>query len=149
MRGRGMRVECLLILPDFEDREVIGAHCMLQHVEAKIAFFLPAGFRQSSEEVRCVRALAADVDMRYDVCRAIVCRRRKRTHCQCFVWPLVVIAQANRIERASPLFRMGSRCMRIECLLVRPRLDDCEASGAPNLFEKVESAKAFFLSGCI
>jgi len=68
-----MRVESLLILPDFDDREVIGAHCMLQHVEAKIAVFLSAGFRQSSEEVRCVRALAADVDVRDDVRRAIVC----------------------------------------------------------------------------
>ena len=137
-----MRIERSLILPDFEDREVICAHCMLQHVEAKIAFFLPAGFRQSSEEVRCVRALAADVDMRDDVCRAIVCRRRKRTHGQCFVWPLVVIAQANRIECASPLFRVGSCGVRIECLLIRPGLDDCEVSWPSRLLKKIEADKA-------
>jgi hypothetical protein len=68
-----MSVECLLILPDLYHREVIGAHCVLQHIEAKIAVFLSAGFGQSSEEVRCIRALAADVDVRDDVRRAIVC----------------------------------------------------------------------------
>ena len=72
MRGHGVRVERLLILPDFDHGEVIGAHCMLENVETKITVFLPAGFRQSTEEVRCVRALAADVDVRDDVRRAIV-----------------------------------------------------------------------------
>jgi len=72
MSSRGVRVERLLILPEFDHGEVIGAHCMLENVEAKIAVFLPAGFRLSTEEVRCVRALTADVDVRDDERRAIV-----------------------------------------------------------------------------
>src|SRR5438093_12328721 len=49
VRGSGVRVERLLVLPDLDDCEVIRAHRVLQDVEPQTPLFLAAGLRQSSE----------------------------------------------------------------------------------------------------
>ena len=70
--SRSVRIERPLSLPRLNDGEVIGAHHMLQNIEAQVPFLLPAGFRQASKQTRRDGFPAGFVDVSNNIDSSIV-----------------------------------------------------------------------------
>src|SRR5579883_2644089 len=93
-----MSVEGLLSLPFLNDRKVVRAHRVKKDVKAEIAFLFPACVGELFQQIGCIRALAADIDVRDHEDAPAVGGFTRRAEGQRFVRTLVDVAYTDGID---------------------------------------------------
>src|SRR5438045_3619742 len=94
-----MPLEQLLVGPDLDHAEMIGAADLLQYLETPVALILAAGVSHLAQRRHgVVGAWRNDVDVRYGVDDAARRRRDRRQHGETRVRALVIGARLQRLE---------------------------------------------------
>src|SRR5438128_3305765 len=123
-----MRVECVAIFPDFENREMVGPRRrLLEDVVSQIALVFPALFSHAFEpDLGFIFAWRRHVDMRYHGYRPTRRRPRPGINCEPLMHPLIVGTIVNRLQLRSKLRRGSAFFMCLKGRLVLPEFSDHE-----------------------
>src|SRR5205085_8451508 len=118
-----MRVECVAIFPNFENREMVGPRRgLLEDVITQVALIFPAFFGYAFEpRLSFIFPRRRHIDMRYHGYRPTRSRPRPGINCEALMHTLIVRTIVNRLQFRAKLRRRSAFFMCLKGRLVLPK----------------------------
>jgi hypothetical protein len=149
VRGHRMGFQSLLVLPEFDDREVVLATVLLQDLKVQSAILAAARGGQLLQHGNgVILGRRNGVGVGHDIRGSWNAYGPRGTSHKCGVWTLIVWTDAERPQRFVTLSRVRSHCMGFESLLVLPELHEREMIRSPALLQYLETPMARICAAC-